>query len=102
MQLSRRIFSAAFLALSLVFAQGAGAAHTLLHSMAEQQNKQLPSQPDNCAQCLSYANLGNTLNSPLQPLQLFAAEHETLPSFTRTFVSRSTLQPSARGPPAHS
>lgn len=88
-------------ALSLLFAQQAGAAHTLSHAL-EQQSQQHKHSSDSpaCEKCAAYAQLGSALNAatiafvPPQISSTAQWHHST------AFQTLHLLAAVARGPPA--
>ncbi|MGA7593921.1 MAG: hypothetical protein WCA64_01890 [Gallionella sp.] len=91
-----------FLAFVLLFAQQAGAAHTVWHAfedLTQHQDKQTP-HSDACEKCANYAHLGSAMTAtPIDftPPQLsgIAEQH-----FNATFLTTLLLAASARGPPS--
>ncbi len=89
-------------AFSLLFAQQAGAAHTLQHTLAghqQQQDKQAPHN-HNCEQCALDAQLGSTLHSDSIAFSLPLLPAATWLHDSVSFHHIHTLAASARGPPA--
>lgn len=102
MNLSRVIFFPIFLAFVLLFAQQAGAVHTLHHALedlSQQQNdKQLP-HSDACEQCAAYVQLGSALNVGAYDFTLLAASAETQKHLSIAFRRILVLAATARAPP---
>ncbi len=100
MQLTRVIFPL-LLALTLLFAQQAGAMHALSHALAEQaQQDEKALHSPACGQCAAYTQLGSALNSVAPAFLLI-----TIPAAIALYIAsafRSTQLPAAvaRGPPA--
>jgi len=102
MKLSRAIFFPLLLALVLLFAQQAGAAHALHHALEnltqQQEDKQAP-HSNTCEKCADFAQLSSALNvgtHNFTPLLMF---DETVPHHTISFRSVHILAAVARAPP---
>jgi len=102
MKLSRTIFFPLLLALALLFAQQAGAAHALHHALEnlsqQQEDKQAP-HSNTCEQCAAYAQLGSALNVGAYDFTPLLVSGETIQHRTISFRSISILAATARGPP---
>jgi hypothetical protein len=102
MKLSRTIFFPLLLALALLFAQQAGAAHALRHAFEDltqqHEGKQAP-HSDTCEKCADYAQLGSALNVGAYDFTPLLVSDETVQHRTISFRSAHTLPAIARGPP---
>ena len=102
MKLSRTIFLPLLLALALLFAQQAGAAHALHHALEnltqQQEDKQAP-HSNTCEQCATYAQLGSALNVGAYNFTPLLVSDETVQQRTTSFLSAHTSPAVARGPP---
>jgi len=96
-----RLFLPLLFAISLLFAQQGGAAHTLRHTLAghQQQDKQTPNS-HHCEQCALDAQLGSALHSPPITLILPLLSAATWSHSNSCLLQLHTLSASARGPPA--
>ena len=87
---------------ALLFAQQAGAAHTLHHALEDlaphQGDKQAP-HSDNCDQCAKYAQLGSALSVGVYDFTPPPAPKETIQHPAIEFRSIQVLAAAARGPP---
>lgn len=98
---SARLILPLLCALSLLFAQQAGAAHTLSHALEEQsQHDKHPSDSPACEKCAAYAQLGSALSAgpmAFTPPQIYgpATWHSSA-----AFQTTRLLAAVARGPPA--
>ena len=101
MKLSRAAFFPLLLAFALLFAQQAGATHTLSHALEEQtqHDKQAP-HSDVCEQCAAYAQLGSALRSAFHSFAAIAVPAETARHHSIALRSVLILAAAARGPPA--
>jgi hypothetical protein len=101
MKLSR-LYLPFFLAFVLLFAQQAGAAHTVWHAfedLTHHQDKQTP-HPDACEKCANYAHLGSAMTaSPIDftPPRISGIAEQL---FNATFLTTHLLAAVARGPPS--
>jgi hypothetical protein len=95
-----RLFTPLLFALSLLFAQQVGAAHTLRHTLEDlsQQNKQLPHPA--CEKCEHYAQLCSALNVATFDFTPPVFFSEAIRHFVVTFQSIRAPAAVARGPPA--
>ncbi|MBI3903206.1 MAG: hypothetical protein HY306_09760 [Nitrosomonadales bacterium] len=101
MKLSRAVFFPLLLACALLFAQQAGAAHTLRHALEDlTQHDAQTSHSDTCQQCADYAQLGNALVAAAQDFSPLLVSAKTLPHITIAFRTTLLLAAVARGPPA--
>lgn len=98
---SARLILSLLCAFSLLFAQQAGAAHTLSHEFEQQsQHHKHSSDSPACEKCAAYAQLGSALNAatiafvPPQISSTAQWHHST------AFQSLHLLAAVARGPPA--
>jgi hypothetical protein len=102
MKLARTIFFPLLLALALLFAQQAGAAHALHHALEnltqQQEDKQAP-HSNTCEQCAAYAQLGSALNVGPYDFTPLLVSDEKVQHRTISFRSVHTLPAVARGPP---
>jgi len=102
MKLSRTLFFPLLLALALLFAQQAGAAHALHHALEDltqpQEGKQAP-HSNTCEQCAAYAQLGNALSVGAYDFTPLQVTNETVQHRTVSFQSVRSLPAVARGPP---
>ena len=88
-------------ALALLFAQQAGAGHTLSHAL-EQQSQHHKHAPDSpaCEKCAAYAQLGSALNTGTVAFIPPQISGVTVPDGTAPIQSLNLLAGAARGPPA--
>ena len=100
MKLSR-LFLPFSLAFALLFAQQAGAVHTLSHEFEElsQKDKQAP-HSNTCEKCATYAQLASALSVGTYDLALPQVADEVELHFANRFHSILHLVAVARGPPA--
>lgn len=101
MRLSRSVFFPLLLAFVLLFAQQAGAVHTLHHALEEQtqHDKQLPNSHA-CEQCADYGKLGSALGVGALDFTLPSLSGDAIKSSSIAFHSIHILVAVARGPPA--
>jgi len=90
------------LAFVLLFAQQAGAAHAISHTLEDltqrQEDKPAP-HSDACEKCADYVHLGSALNVGTYDFILLDVSDETVQHRTISFRSTHTLPAVARGPP---
>lgn len=102
MKLSRTIFFPLLLALALLFAQQAGAAHALRHAFEDltqqHEGKQAP-HSNICEKCADYAQLGSALNVGAYNFTPLLVSDEAVQHPTISFRSAHILAAVARGPP---
>jgi hypothetical protein len=95
-----RLFLPLLCACSLLFAQQAGAAHTVNHLLEQARNQDKQSQPSPaCEKCAAYAQLGSALNVAAIDFVPPAATDEIIHFVATGFHSHHTLAAVARGPP---
>jgi hypothetical protein len=97
----RRILHIALLVFSLLFAQGAMAAHSASHvaTAGHAGDKGLPSDAA-CDLCISHAQLSGAAPLPVTPaLPVCTASHEAPDADVTLFVSTSVVHSRARAPP---
>jgi len=103
MKLSRAIFFPLLFAFVLLFAQQAGAVHSLHHALEDltqqQEDKQAP-HSDTCEKCADYAQLGSALGVGAYDFTPLLVSDETIQHRTFAFRSIHALAATARGPPA--
>jgi hypothetical protein len=99
---SARLFQPLFFAFVLLFAEQAGAAHTLRHVFEDltqqQQDKNAP-HSDACEKCANYAHIGSALNVVTFEFTPPQFSGETIQHHRASFRSFHTLAAVARGPP---
>ncbi len=101
MNLSRAIFFPLLLAFALLFAQQAGAAHSLRHDLKDlkqQDDKQAP-HSDSCEMCADYVHLGSTLSVGSYDFIPLVVSDETIQHSTIAFCFTPVPAATARGPP---
>ena len=100
MRFSRAVLFPLLLTFVLLFAQQAGALHTLSHALEEQSqhDKQAP-HSDACEQCAAYAQLGNALSSTFHSFVAITVPTEVVRHRSTTLRSIHVLSAAARGPP---
>ena len=98
---SARLFLPLLCAFSLLFAQQAGAAHTLSHALEEQSqhDKHAPDSPA-CEKCAAYAQLGSALSANSVTFTAPQIPGVTIRHSTAGFQTLHLLAAAARGPPA--
>jgi hypothetical protein len=98
-----RLFQPVFFAFVLLFAEQAGAAHALRHTLEDlthqQQDKQAP-HSDACEKCANYAHLGSALSSDALDFTPPRVTDETIQHRGISYRSFPVLAADARGPPA--
>ena len=98
---SARLILPLLCALSLLFAQQAGAAHTLSHALEEQsQHDKHPSDSPACEKCAAYAQLGSALSAGTTAFTPPQISGVTIRRSTASFQTIHLLAAVARGPPA--
>jgi len=98
---SARLFLPLLCAFSLLFAQQAGAAHTLSHALEEQsQHDKHSSDSPACEKCAAYAQLGSALSASTTAFTLPQISGITIRRSTASFQTIHILAAVARGPPA--
>lgn len=95
-----KLFLPLLIALSLLFAQQAGAAHAIQHDLehSQEQGKHSGHDPA-CEKCAQYAQLGSALKTSLFDLPLVAARSETAVFSAPAFITVHVRAALARGPP---
>jgi hypothetical protein len=97
-----RLFLPLLCTFALLFAQRAGAAHTLRHVLEylkqQQQDKQAPHSPA-CEKCANYAQLGSALNVAVFDFAPPRVSSETIEYLTIAFRSIHVFAAEARAPP---
>lgn len=95
-----RLFLPLLLACSLLLAQQAGAAHTVNHALAEQQqnDKQTP-HSHNCELCALDAQFGSALNTGFITFALSRMPAGIWTQNDTAFLHAQPLPATARGPP---
>lgn len=97
----KRICTALFVALSLLFAQQGMAAHMLGHAFEQlRQKHSTPAQVDSCDQCAAYAQIGNALNTCTFELKAVAPARCAAQPLCSAFAPLTVHSATARGPPA--
>jgi hypothetical protein len=102
MKLSRAILFPLLLAFVLLFAQQAGAAHALHHTLenlTQQQDDQQAPHSDTCEKCADYAQLGGALNVAAHDFTPLTVSDEAAPHRNITFRTVRILAAVARAPP---
>jgi hypothetical protein len=96
-----RLLLPLLLALSLLSAQGAGAAHTIRHALqnASQQDKHT-THDGACEKCENYFQLGSALNVGTYTPPLLDAPAEMAAAFVEHSTTLALPSATARGPPA--
>jgi hypothetical protein len=104
MKLSRSFFFPLLLALTLLFAQQAGVAHSLHHDledlMQQQDDKQAP-HSDSCEKCADYVHLGSSLSVGSYDFIPLVVSDEAIHHSIIAVCITPVLAATARGPPAH-
>ncbi len=97
-----QLFQPLFLAVVLLFAQQAGAAHALHHALEDltqhQDDKQAP-HSDTCEKCADFAQLSSALNVDAHHFTPLVIFDETVQYHTFLFRSIRILSAVARAPP---
>jgi hypothetical protein len=103
MKLSRTVFFPLLLAFVLLFAQQAGAVHSLHHvleDLTQQQDDKYSPHSDACEKCADYAQLSNALSVGTYDFTPLVVTDEAIQQRTIAFRSIPILAATARGPPA--
>jgi hypothetical protein len=102
MKLFRVTLFPLLLAFALLFAQQAGAAHTLRHALEDlaqqQKNKQAP-HSSTCEKCADYAQLSSALNVGAYDFTPLRISDEAVLRYALPFRSSPIIAAVARGPP---
>jgi hypothetical protein len=103
MNYSRSFFFPLLLVFILLFAQQAGAVHTLRHDLEDLKQQQDDTQAphsNSCQMCSGYAHLGSALSIGFYDFLPLEVSDEAILHSTFAFRSVSILAATARGPPA--